>query len=105
MREKRTFSRIVKVELLIYDRPEYEKDATVVKVQRYENLEWWEVVTGKDAKKLEDATDGTCIDPKHQYIVLHFADGTEATFRKNYVLMFPCAKFADWEKELGICLN
>lgn len=102
MRDKRTFSRIVKVELLIYDRPNDEDDAKVVKVQRYENLVWWEVVTGKDAKKLEEETDGTCIDPKHQYIVLHFADDTVATFRKNYVLMFPCAKFADWEKELGL---
>lgn len=54
----------------------------------YTGLKQWSIVDGEDAKLIEAETDGTCIDENHEYLVLEFVDGTEATFRNSHVDMF-----------------
>lgn len=54
----------------------------------YTGLTSWSVITDDKAKEVEDETDGSCIDEFHEYLVLQFADGSEATFRNSHVDMF-----------------
>lgn len=54
----------------------------------YTGLSSWSIVTGNEAKEIEDMTDGSCIDEFHEYLVLSFEDGSEVTFRNSHVDMF-----------------
>lgn len=58
------------------------------KVVTYTGLKSWSIVDGEDAKEIEAHTDGSCIDEMHEYLVLDFVDGTQATFRNSHVDMF-----------------
>lgn len=54
----------------------------------YTGLKNWSIVDGEDATEIENHTDGSCIDEYHEYLVLRFVDGSEATFRNSHVDMF-----------------
>ena len=54
----------------------------------YTGLKNWSIVDGEDATEIENYTDGSCIDEYHEYLVLRFVDGSEATFRNTHVDMF-----------------
>ena len=58
------------------------------KVQ-YEGVTGWSIVSGIEAiKEIERWTNNSSIDDMHEYLVLHFEDGTEVTFSNSYVDMF-----------------
>ncbi len=95
MKELRTFGRPAIVEVEVYSECKYEAHDEV-----FENsikvdypIESWEIVTGEDAREIEEETDESCIDDYHEYLVLHLMDGTTSTFRNSYVDMFRIA----WE--------
>lgn len=88
MRELRSVGKTITVDIEIHESIKYSMDSIVSKVQRYENVTEWEIVSAKDAEMLEKETDGSCIDDLHEYLVLHFEDGNTATFRNSYVDMF-----------------
>ena len=77
------------IEVLVYDKPKYEVTEPTDRKITYTGVTSWDIITGgKEAEELESETDGSCIDDNHEYLVLHFEDGTQATFRNSYVSMF-----------------
>lgn len=54
----------------------------------YTGVESFSIVSGEDAREIEEHTDGSCIDEYHEYLVLKFTDGTESTFRNSHVNMY-----------------
>lgn len=91
MRELRTNGRISRAILVVYDECKYTASKEVfknaIKVD-YEELTEWVIVTGKDAEAIEAETDGNSIDDYHEYLELHFVDGTVSMFRNSYVDLF-----------------
>jgi hypothetical protein len=88
MRELRTIGREFNAEIEIYDSCKYSQNSRRINTVKYNNIINWEIITGDDAAELEGESDGSCIDDLHEYLVLHFADGTHATFRNSYADMF-----------------
>ena len=72
----------------IYDGCKYDSSSKKVFEVSYDFCTGFEVVTGKRATEIERCTDGSCIDDHHEYLVLFFEDGTEATFRNSYADLF-----------------
>lgn len=59
-----------------------------VRVQ-YDNVESYDLIAGgEEAAEIEAHTDASGVDEYHEYLVLHFTDGTEGTFRNSHVDMF-----------------
>lgn len=88
MRELRTCGKTVKVDIEIFNKCKYEKDSYVTSMYRYNNLVNWEIVTGDDATEIGLETDENSRDEYNEYLVLHFEDGTQATFCNSHVDMF-----------------
>lgn len=89
MKETRTYGRTVNVEVEMYDECKYTCSEEVFqnsKVVKYEGLVNWTIISGEDAKHLEEFID--CVDDHHEYLVLNFENGTSAIFRNSYVDMF-----------------
>lgn len=76
----------MKVKLNIYEEMKYITKEEPITIE-YE-IESFEIVGGKKAEEIEAETDGSCIDELHEYLVLHFANGDEGTFRNSHVDMF-----------------
>lgn len=91
MRELRTYGKVVSVEVEICDICKYsinqENRGNWITV-KYDGLVNWEIVTGDDATEIGLTTDEASRDPFNEYLVLHFEDGSEATFRNSFVDMF-----------------
>lgn len=91
MRESRSYGKVVNVVVNVYNECKYtasEEAFENAKEVKLNGIESWEIVDGEDAKEIEAHTDGSCIDDYHEYLVLHFVDGTTSTFRNSYVDMF-----------------
>lgn len=67
--EKYYFIGSKKVEIDIYNECKYIREATEETTVQYEGVEAFEVVEGERADQLEAESDGSCIDPFHEYLV------------------------------------
>ena len=91
---KTTFTnyRNANVEIEIYSECKYTALKEVFensKKVQYEGVTDWSIVSGIDAiEEVERFTDNSSIDDMHEYLILNFEDGNEATFRNSYVDMF-----------------
>ena len=57
--------------------------------KEYTGVKAWDIIEGgKEAEAIEAETDANSVDEYHEYLVLHFEDGTQATFRNSHVTMF-----------------
>lgn len=91
MREMRTMGRTITVEVEIYDECKYTASEEVFENStkvRYDGVISWEIVNGYEATQIGLETDENSRDDHNEYLVLHFEDGSEATFRNSYVDMF-----------------
>lgn len=74
--------------LLIFDKTKYEQVEVDNEVE-YTGVTSWDIIKGGDeAAEIEALTDASGVDENHEYLVLHFEDGSEGTFRNSHVEMF-----------------
>jgi hypothetical protein len=74
--------------LLIFDKTKYEQVEVDNEVE-YTGVTSWDIIEGGDeAAEIESLTDASGVDENHEYLVLHFEDGSEGTFRNSHVEMF-----------------
>lgn len=75
--------KVIRIELL--DECKYTGDAKVIKKVQYTGLTAWDIIEGgEEAEQIESMTDESGVDPHHEYLVLHFNDGTISTFRNSF---------------------
>ena len=80
------------VRLLVYNISKYSDHHTVEEVERdmkevkYTGLTAWDIISG--GEETEEIESNGLLDDNHEYLVLHFNDGTKATYRNSYVDMF-----------------
>ncbi len=94
---KRTFTRTLfnpdltkaTVKVIIYKHNKYNAlDGEGTEIN-YKGVTSWDVIEGgAEAEEIEAETDSTSADENHEYLVLHFTDGSQATFRNSHVDMF-----------------
>lgn len=92
---KKTFNRTMfidnlpeaQVKVIIYDRYKYDRQSKAKERLYFTGLTSWDSISGDDeAKKIEADTD--MIDDYHEYLILHFKDGTKRLFCNSYVDLF-----------------
>ncbi len=88
MRDVRTIGHPFNADIVMYDGCKYERSSGKETRKEYKDIDYWEIVDREDAKEIEDGSDGSMIDEYHEYLVLHFVDGSTATFRNSHVDMF-----------------
>lgn len=92
---KKTFNRTMfidnlpeaQVKVIIYDRYKYDRQSKAKERLYFTGLTSWDSISGGDeAKKIEADTD--IIDDYHEYLILHFKNGTKRLFCNSYVDLF-----------------
>ena len=77
------------VKVAVYDENKYTGDIQKEIEVTYTGLTAWDIIEGgEEAEAIEAETDASGVDDNHEYLVLHFNDGTTATFRNSYVDMW-----------------
>lgn len=80
------------VELHIFENCKYtNKSEELVEetVLKYKGVKSFSIIEGgEEAEEIESRIDGRVVDEYHEYLVLHFQNGTTATFRNSHVNMF-----------------
>lgn len=77
------------VELHVFNECKYTEELGEHIVVKYRGVKSWSIISGgKEAEAIENIVDADGIDENHEYLVLHFEDGTTSTFRNSYVDMF-----------------
>ena len=81
-----------KVRLFVYNISKYSEHNTVEEVERemntvnYTGLTSWDIISG--GEEAEEIESNGLIDDNHEYLILHFNNGSLATYRNSYVDMF-----------------
>lgn len=74
------------IRVKVYNANKYTEDAKLVWCMKYTGLTSWDIVEGgPEAEEIEAKTDASGVDDNHEYLILHFIDGTASTFRNSYV--------------------
>lgn len=77
------------IRLYIHEATKYEAPEDDEIEVKYIGVKAWSIIEGgQEAEEIEAQTDASGIDENHEYLVLHFEDGSEATFRNSHVDMF-----------------
>lgn len=77
------------VVLNVFNETKYMANADEKIEVKYKGVKAWSVISGgKEAEAIESIVDADGIDENHEYLVLHFEDGTTSTFRNSHVDMF-----------------
>lgn len=80
------------VELHIFENCKYtNKTVELVEeiVLKYKGVKSFSIIEGgEEAEEIESRIDVSVVDEYHEYLVLHFQNGTTATFRNSHVNMF-----------------
>ena len=79
----------MKVYLVSYDRVKYRRDSKPIFAECVfiEDVIGYEVKTVSVEDILAD-TDGSCVDPYDEYLVITFSDGVTSTYRNSYFDLF-----------------
>lgn len=95
---KRTYERTQFIEdltkatfrLYVFNESKYTANIISDKIEvEYTGVKEWSVIEGgKEAEAIESIVDKDGIDENHEYLVLHFSNGTTAIFRNSHVNMF-----------------
>lgn len=79
----------MKVTMMVYENNKYFDNSLLIEARQIEyEIESFRVISGEEARQIESETDGSCIDPYHEYLELTFANGTTGTFRNSFVDLF-----------------
>lgn len=77
------------VRLHVYSVDKYTEDITSERLVTYTGLTAWDVIEGgEEAEEIEADMNESDFDEHHEYLVLHFNDGTKSTYRNSHVTMF-----------------
>lgn len=75
------------VKVIVYDRCKYDRQSRIKERLFFTGLESWDIISGEDeARMIESYTKD--VDEIHEYMILHFMDGTERIFCNSYVDLF-----------------
>ena len=75
------------ISITVYENTKYIDEEPKAEIN-YTGVTAWDVIEGgEEAKEIEAWTDDSGVDEYHEYLVLHFNDGTESTFRNSHVDM------------------
>lgn len=78
-----------KVKLILTEYPKWEQPNEGHEIEvEYKGLVQWDIISGIDAEEIESMTDANSVDEAHEYLVLHFEDGTTSTYRNSHTIMF-----------------
>lgn len=79
----------MKVTMMVYENNKYFDNSLLIEARQIEyEIESFRVISGEEARQIESETDGSCIDPYHEYLELTFTNGTTGTFRNSFVDLF-----------------
>jgi len=82
--------RNAKVTIYVTDDVKYNLTETSNETKlEYSGVTSWDIVEGgTEAEEIEAHLDAASIDEYHEYLILHFENNTQATFRNSHVDMF-----------------
>jgi hypothetical protein len=86
MIETRTLGKVVSAEVRIYKGPCHFADADFSRIT-YNDVLYWRIISGPEARKLESNMSPSEIDEFHTYCRIYFADGSKATYRNTHILL------------------
>ena len=79
----------MKVVLIVYENNKHFNNDLPIDARQVESeIKSFRIVTGEEARLIESETDGSCVDPYHEYLELTLANGDTATFRNSFVDLF-----------------